>query len=163
MATFTVFSRTHPGDTPVAAEGRVVFVREAFSWLALLFAPLVLAWHRLWLVLAAYVAVSVLLGLAVSFAGAPQAVVQVVMAGFNLLIAFELPALRARKLARLGYEEEGVVIAPKRDVAEQRFFSAWTPRRPAPPEALAPRPVHGAPVGAAGLAGPSVIGAFPGN
>lgn len=162
MATFTVFSRTRPGDIAAAAEGRVVFVREAFSWLALLFGPLVLLYHRLWLVLAAYVAVAVLVGLALSLGGAPQASIEVVMIGFNLLIAFELPALRARKLVRLGYEEEGVVIAPKRDVAEQRFFSAWTPRRPSPPDTLAPRPVR-SPVAPAAPAGPSVIGAFPGN
>ncbi|WP_454914655.1 DUF2628 domain-containing protein [Xanthobacter sediminis] len=162
MATYTVFSRTRPGDTAAAAEGRVVFVREAFSWLALLFAPLVLLYHRLWLVLLAYVAVSVLMGIALSLGGAPQASIEVVMAGFNLLIAFELPSLRGRKLARLGYEEEGVVIASRRDIAEQRFFAAWAPRRPAPPEALAPRPARGA-VAPAGMAGPSVIGAFPGN
>lgn len=160
MATFTVFSRTRPQDTAAAAEGRVVFVREAFSWLALLFAPLVLLYHRLWLVLLAYVAVSILLAVAHAAGGAPEASVEVVMIGFNLLVAFELPALRARKLARLGYVEEGVVIAPRRDLAEQRFFAAWTPRRPVPPETLAPRPAAAAPLVAPG---PSVIGAFPGN
>ncbi|MFG1416752.1 DUF2628 domain-containing protein [Xanthobacter sp. V0B-10] len=160
MATFTVFSRTRPQDTVAAAEGRVVFVREAFSWLALLFAPLVLLYHRLWLVLLAYVAVSILLAVAHAAGGAPEASVEVVMIGFNLLVAFELPALRARKLARLGYVEEGVVIAPRRDIAEQRFFAAWTPRRPVPPETLAPRPAAAAPLVAPG---PSVIGAFPGN
>ncbi|MFG1430982.1 DUF2628 domain-containing protein [Xanthobacter sp. V2C-8] len=160
MATFTVFSRTRPQDTAAAAEGRVVFVREAFSWLALLFAPLVLLYHRLWLVLLAYVAVSILLAVAHAAGGAPEASVEVVMIGFNLLVAFELPSLRARKLARLGYVEEGVVIAPRRDLAEQRFFAAWTPRRPVPPETLAPRPAAAAPLVAPG---PSVIGAFPGN
>ncbi|MDQ0503818.1 DUF2628 domain-containing protein [Xanthobacter agilis] len=162
MATFTVFSRTRPGDTVAAAEGRVVFVREAFSWLALLFTPLVLLYHRLWMVFAAYVAVSLLMAVALSVAGAPAASVEVVMIGFSLLIAFDLPALRARKLARGGYVEEGVVIAPKRDLAEQRFFAAWTPRRPAPPEALAPRPAPRAET--AGLAAvSSVIGTFPGH
>ncbi|MFG1480873.1 DUF2628 domain-containing protein [Xanthobacter sp. V4C-4] len=160
MATFTVFSRTRPQDTAAAAEGRVVFVRESFSWLALLFAPLVLLYHRLWLAFLAYLAVSVLLGFALSAAGAPEVSVQVVLAGFNLLIAFELPALRAHQLVHRGYVEEGVVIAPKRDTAEQRFFAAWTPRRPAPAEALTPRPAArtGGPA-----AGPSVIGAFPGH
>ncbi|MFG1296942.1 DUF2628 domain-containing protein [Xanthobacter variabilis] len=162
MATFSVFSRTRPADTAAAPEGRVVFVREAFSWLAFLFAPLVLIYNRLWLVLAAYVAVSVLVGLALQASGVPNASVEVVMIGFNLLVALELPALRARKLVRQGYVEEGAVIAPNRDIAEQRFFSTWTPRRPAAPEALAPRRER-APMAPAGVHGPSVIGAFPGN
>lgn len=162
MATYTVFSRARPGDTAATPEGRVVFVREGFSWLALLFTPLALIYHRLWLVLAAYVLVGVLMSLAVAL-GAPQASVEVVMVGFSLLIALELPALRARKLARTGHVEEGVVIAANRDLAEQRFFSAWTPRRPVPPDALAPRPNRTAPAAALATPGPAVIGAFPGN
>lgn len=161
MATFTVFTRARPQDLRAAAEGRVVFVREGFSWLTLLFAPLVLLAHRLWLALAAYLAVLGLMALATAL-GAPEASTQVVMLGFNLLLAFELSNLRARKLRRLGYEDEGVVIAPHRDLAEQRFFAAWSPRRPAPPAALRPSRASGAPVLPGGGAAP-VIGAFPGH
>lgn len=168
MATYRVFSRARPLDMAAAAEGRVVFVREAFSWLALFFAPLVLLFHRLWLVLAAYVAVSLLLALALDAAGTPEASVEVVMIGLNLLIAFELSDLRACKLTSQGYMEDAVVVAPGRDIAEQRFFAAWTPRRPASPEALTPRPGRGnaepsKAIPPLGAAEPSVIGAFPGN
>lgn len=159
MATFTVFSRARPQDFRAAAEGRVVFVREGFSWLTLLFAPLVLLAHRLWLALAAYVAVLALMALATAL-GAPEASTQVVVVGLNLLLAFELPTLRAHKLRRLGYADEGVVVALRRDLAEQRFFSNWAPRRPAPPASL--RPTGGVAVTPA-VAGGAVIGAFPGH
>jgi len=162
MATYSVYARSAAGQTPAQAEARVVFVREAFAWLALLFAPLVLIYHRLWLVLAAYVAVAILLGITVAIGAVPDASVQVVMTGFNLLLALELPALRGRKLVRRGYHDEGVVIAPRLDLAEQRFFSAWAQRRPAPPAVLPPRPATRAET--AGLAAvSSVIAGFPGS
>ncbi|MDI4655481.1 DUF2628 domain-containing protein [Xanthobacter autotrophicus] len=163
MAIWTVLSRTEPGDTAEAVAGRTVFVREKFSWATLFFAPFVLARFRLWLPLAAYVAVVVVLQLAEHFAGLAQAVTDVVMAGFHLLLAFELPALRLRKLARQGYEEAAVVIARDRDEAEQRFFADWVGARPAPPvraDLPAIRPMVPPAAFAGGQAG--VIGAFPG-
>lgn len=162
MGIWTVLSRTEPGDTAEAVAGRTVFVREKFSWATLFFAPFVLARFRLWLPLAAYVAVVVALQLTAHFAGLAQAVTDVVMAGFHLLLAFELPALRQRKLARQGYEEAGVVIAPNRDEAEQRFFADWVAARPAPLARADLPAIHpmAPPAFAGGQAG--VIGAFPG-
>jgi len=160
MGIWTVLTREAPGDTIEAAAGRVEFVREKFSWATLFLAPLVLARFRLWLPLAAYVAVAVLLQLAEAFAGLSPAVTDVVMTGFHVLLAFELPALRLRKLARRGYAEAGVVTARNRDEAEIRFFAGWGgPRVPA---ALPPiRPAGLAPAGLAG-GQPGVIGAFSG-
>ncbi|MFS8036000.1 DUF2628 domain-containing protein [Xanthobacter sp. AM11] len=155
MGIWTVMTREHPGDTAAEAAGHAVFVREKFSWVTLLFAPLVLLRFRLWLVFAAYVAVAALLLAAVEYGGLPDVVPDIVMAGFHLLLAFELPGLRLRKLARLGYGEVGVVMAEGRAEAEHRFFSHWSGPRPAP---SIPPFRTGMPMGA-----PSgVIGAFPG-
>lgn len=155
MATWSVLSRALPADTETAAAERVVFVREKFSWAALFFAPLVLLRYRLWLVFAAYVAVGIIVGLAVALMDLPELVGEVVMAGFNVLIALELPALRVRKLAHLGYAEEGVVVAEDREEAEQRFFADWTASRPAARPQVRPA------AGAAAF-GEGVIGSFPG-
>lgn len=162
MGIWTVLSRTEPGDSAEAVAARTVFVREKFSWATLVFAPLVLVRYRLWLALAAYVAVAVLLQLAIHFAGLAQAVADVVMVGFHVLLAFELPALRQRKLARRGFEEAAVVIAPNRDEAEHRFFGTWVETRPAAP-ARADLPAI-RPMAPAALVGgqAGVIGAFPG-
>lgn len=159
MATFTVLTRTAPGDTAAAAASRTQFVREKFSWATLLFAPLVLLRFRLWLAFAAYLAVAVLIGLAEYYGGLHDMAGNVVMAGFNLLLAFELPRLRQRKLERLGYQEAGVVVAVDREDAEHRFFSAWDDLFPPPRSASALpviRPATPGPVGG------GVIGAFPG-
>ena len=160
MGIWTVLTREEPGDTIEAAAGRVAFVREKFSWATLFLAPLVLARFRLWLPLAAYVAVAVLLQLAEAFAGLSPAVTDVVMIGFHILLAFELPALRLRKLARKGFAEAAVVAGRDRDEAEIRFFSGWSgPRVPA-----ALPPIRRAGLSAAALPSgqPGVIGAFPG-
>lgn len=48
MKTYLVFEPANAGRTPETAE-RVIFVREKFYWLALLFASLWLLANRLWL------------------------------------------------------------------------------------------------------------------
>lgn len=163
MAVWTVFSK--PSADDAAEEAHVVFVKEAFSVLTLLIAPLVLAYHRLWLALAAYVAVWALMAASVGlFDLAPDAAFAVTF-GFAVLLAFELPGLRMRKLARLGYAEEGSVVARSRAEAELRYFEGTRdegardgaiPRRPAPSVPLPPR--------ASGIAPPSdIIGSFAGR
>ncbi|MDI4664227.1 DUF2628 domain-containing protein [Xanthobacter autotrophicus] len=163
MGIWTVLTKHVPGETAEAAAARTVFVREKFSWATLFLAPFVLARFRLWLPLIAYVAVVVLLQLAESFGGLARPVGDVVMAGFHILLAFELPALRQRKLARQGFEEAAVVIAHDREEAEHRFFAEWTGARPAPlarADLPAIRPMA-PPAFAGGQSG--VIGAFPGT
>ena len=103
---------------------------------------------------------AVLLQLAEAFAGLSPAVTDVVMIGFHVLLAFELPALRLRKLARKGYSEAGVVTGRDRDEAEIRFFSGWS----GPRVAAALPPIRPTGPVATGFAGgqPGVIGAFTG-
>lgn len=158
MGIWTVLTREVPGDTPAEAAARIELVREKFSWATLVFAPLVLLRFRLWWALAAYVAVALLLGAAVAFAGLAEEVQDIVMAGFHLLLAFELPGLRRRRLERRGYVEAGVVSAEDRESAEHRFFSHWSP----PLKAAAIPPIRPAFSGGLPGAAPGVIGAFPG-
>lgn len=158
MAIWTVYLPEVAGDTEVRAAERAVFVPERFSWLALWAAPVVALGHRLWLVALAYGLVAALLALSVAWFDLPLAVVLAVIAGFNVLVALELPSMRQRQLLRAGYEEAGVVVARARDGAERRFFEGWThiqplPARPVIAASSAPRGQAAARVG--------VIGAFP--
>lgn len=163
MAVWTVFSRPSADD---AEDDRgIVFVKEAFSFATLLFAPVVLLWHRLWLAFAAYVAVWALMAACVALFDLDPDVAFAVTFGFAVLLAFELPGLRMRKLARLGFAEEGSVVARNRAEAELRYFEGtWhdgtrdgaAPRRPVPSVPLPPR--------AHGLAPSSdIIGSFAGR
>ncbi len=156
MASWTVLTKDVAGDTPLRAAERVVFVREAFSWMALIFAPLVLLRHRLWLAFIAYLVVSVLLAVAGLRFGLPDAVSTAVEVGIHVLIALELPSLRIAKLRWRGFEEAGSLVARDQMEAELRFFAqGWPLAVPTPAQprrSQAPR--------AAG-ASPTVIGSFP--
>ncbi|GLK83520.1 DUF2628 domain-containing protein [Ancylobacter defluvii] len=123
MAVWTVFEPEEalPGEADWSE--RVVFVREAFAWRALFFAPLVLLANRLWLAFVIYaVIVGALLATYVNFELGDGFIAVLVVP--NLFVALELPMLRRLKLARLGFEEAGVVNADYAEAAERRFFEA---------------------------------------
>lgn len=123
MAIYTVL------EPPVTSSdlgdaGRVAFVHDGFSWLALILPPLYLVLNGMWLVLAGWLAVATLLPLGAGFiiegAGVPVAIV------VAILFAFEANGLRIRTLARRGYRFAGVVAGPNLDECERRFFARWT-------------------------------------
>lgn len=164
MAVWTVFQ---PDDgmtdsTRGRWAERIVFVREATAWSAILFAPLVLIAHRLWLALVLYVLAQVLILLVVANLDLGDAENLLLLLP-NLFVAFELSALRRRKLAARGHEEIGVVVAPNREAAERRFFESWLEAggRPAPAVAAATRPAEPPPGYVARPPANSVIGLFP--
>jgi len=153
MAIWTVLTKDRPGDTATMCAERTVFVREKFSWLGLIFAPLVLLRFQLWMAFAGFVAVTILFTVAEHVLRLPSGTSNAVTFGLHLLVALELSHLRLRKLLRIGYREAGVVVARDRDTAEYRFFSGHEPDRPhtgtVPRRPIAP-------------SGPgAVIGAFP--
>lgn len=123
MTIWTVFE---PADTEATTQlwaQEIVFVREGFSWSALLLAPLVLLFHRLWLGMLGYVAVqAALVGLMFAFDIDSGALALLWLT--NLAVALMLSDLRRGKLALAGFEEAGVVVARRREEAEQRYFEA---------------------------------------
>jgi hypothetical protein len=153
MAVFTVHAPPlRPADRVPDPE-RALFVRDGFSFSAFLFGPLWMLWHRMWLVLVAYLIV----------AGGLQAVLLVVGAspfailatGFliALLVGLEASTLRRVTLRRRRFKEVGLVGGNHREVAERRFFATWRPEIPARPAAAGgPVPVPQA---------PAVVGLFP--
>lgn len=134
MTIFTV----HAPPAPEGAEAdpaALVFVKEGFSWPALIVPPLSLLWHRMWLVLllwlVAVVGLSVVAGLAGSDASSA------VMLLFALWFALEANALRRWSLERRGYALRGVVEGRNREEAERRFFAEAGEEAHAPGEPLA--------------------------
>lgn len=163
MAVWTVFEPDEAKDgaapTLAAWAERVVFVREKFSWASILFAPLVLLRHRLWLALIAYVALQVLIGFAIDALELDDAADLLFLLP-NLLVAFALSDLRRAKLRRRGYEELGAVVAPDAESAERRFFEGWLSRAAEPRGMSFAAPLQ-APVGPASVAQNPVLGLFP--
>lgn len=102
-----------------------VFVRDGLYGWALLFAPLWLAVHRLWLALGGYVAAALILSVVIAATGMSGWPPALAFLGLSLLVALEGGTLRRHALARRGWREIGVVNAPDLEAAERRFFDSW--------------------------------------
>lgn len=166
MAVWTIWEHGKFDDP--AAEAR--FVRDAFSWWALLLGPLWPILNGMWLVALAAVAVEVGLGLLAAALTAPFVVVALYVV-VGLWFAFEARALRRWSLSRRGWRMTAVVEAKTFREAERRYFAG---RAELPPDVLPGGPVQpdagpsggpGAGTGAGGFeAGPwgaPVIGVMP--
>jgi hypothetical protein len=159
MAVFTVHEPPLRPADPVPELERALFVRDGFSFWAFLFGPLWMLWHRMWLVLAAYLVLAgglqvVLLALGASLAA-------IMAAGFliALLVGLEAGTLRRLTLRRRRWREVGLVGGNDREVAERRFFATWrlaAAARPAAAGAGVPVPLR-----TAATQAPAVVGLFP--
>jgi hypothetical protein len=152
LRTYLVFE---PDAATSDAAARVVFVRDKFSWPALLFTPLWLLWHRLWLAFVIFLAVEILLSVALYYFGLQDTAADFVLLLPPLVVAFEAAQLKAFRLIRRGYREVDAVLAEDLESAERRYFERRkvAPVRRDPPPPAAPLPDARAP-------GP-VIGLFP--
>lgn len=124
MKTYLVFEPANAGRTPETAE-RVVFVREKFYWLALLFAPLWLLANRLWLGFVFWCAAEALIGAGAYWLGWKNIAVDLAFLLPSIIVAFEGAALKQFRLLRKGFREAGVVYAESLEAAERRFFERW--------------------------------------
>jgi hypothetical protein len=152
---FLVFEPPSEAGASVDPE-RIVFLRDKFSWPALLFGPFWLIWHGLWLGLTLWALVFLILAIGVAALELSDSMMAAAFFVPSLLVALDPLELRRRKLLRRGYREAGIVVAENLDLAEHRFFSAWATRsetavrRAAPALRLTPPPPR------------PVVGLFPG-
>lgn len=143
MAIYTVLAPQAPAGAPPAATDplALVFVREGFSWPALLIAELWLLYRRMWLVFVLYIAVIAAAWYVDRQIGGPF--VSVFLALAHLLFALEGNQLRRWSLARRGYSLVGVVEGKGLAEAEIRYFHGQEAAAPAgitPDPALPPAP-----------------------
>jgi len=121
MASFTV-------HTPALAAGeqpspeKIVFLRDGFSWPALLFGPLWLAWNRAWLAAAVCFVAMLVLSVAGAKLGLSEEALSLVNIAIGVALGFEGSRLIAWTPARRGYREAAVVSADNRDEAEEIYF-----------------------------------------
>jgi hypothetical protein len=115
-----------------------VFVKDGFSWLAALFAPIWLIAHRLWWPLLGFIALSGLFEAIKRTTGVDQRWVGLAVLALNLLIGFEADTLRRWALERRGWHVLGSVTGKTASECERRFFETWLPSQPI----IAPRAEH---------------------
>jgi hypothetical protein len=125
MAVYTVHEPPpKSGGKSVPEPERFVFVRDGFSLAALVFGPLWMLRHRMWLVLLGYGVMVAALGLVLHLHGS-VGVGLIVWALFGLLLGFEAGTLRRFTLGRRGFRNIGIVVGDDLELAERRFFDAW--------------------------------------
>ncbi|MDO9460540.1 MAG: DUF2628 domain-containing protein [Alphaproteobacteria bacterium] len=115
----------------------VIFLKERFCWPALFVPLLWMLYHRMWLVTAGYIALSVAVGMIGQILGSQEAPAAVIGLGFGLIVAFEANGLRRWYLQRSGFRQVATVAADTLPQAEARYFVG----RPAVPQVqtVAPR------------------------
>jgi hypothetical protein len=120
-----------PAD-PMARADATQFVKEGIAWWALVFPVLWLLYHRLWIVLAGFLGILVLIEVGAALAGLGEAAAGWVTIVISLVFALEANNLRRWTLTRRGFVMAGSVSGHDLTECELRYFSQW-PDAPTPP------------------------------
>jgi len=135
-----------------------VFVKEGFSWPALIVPELWLLFRRMWRVLVVYLAVALVVVAIDRQLDWPLA--GIFFAFAHLWLALEGNELRRRTLARRGYQAVDVVEGGRLSEAEIRFFLDWPEPAAMPPPPATPKPDVVTPAQPSAEAG-EIVGLFP--
>jgi Protein of unknown function (DUF2628) len=145
---------------------QLAFVKEGFSWPALLFPPLWLLYHRMWIELVLFILAFAGLGWVLSLGKLGEALLGWVSFALVLLFAIEANDLRRAALERRGYRLSGMAAGRDREAAELTFYRSWLPhqtRIARQPERVSEQPGGSdATAPLSGTEGEEVIGLFPG-
>jgi Protein of unknown function (DUF2628) len=118
MASWVVLEAPPGAAVPEGEE--LVFLRDGFSFLAFLFPPLWLLWHKLWV--EAAVTFAVLLGAAAAEQIAGLSVSAPLQLLVSIFVGLEGNSFRIARRRRRGWEEIAVVDARNADDAETRYL-----------------------------------------
>lgn len=139
MAIYTVLEPPVP-DTATPDPMKTAFVKDGFSWPALLIAVPWLVYRRQWLVLLLYLAVMIGVSLLIQRTGTDAAGFAIILLHF--LFALEANNLRRWTLERWGFRLVGVAEGRNLEEAELRWFAdaaaGETPMRDRPLRAPSP-------------------------
>ncbi len=125
MITYTVHERDSDAQDIAARAEEIIFVKEGFAWLALAFPLVWLLYHRLWIVLAGFIAIVALLEVGVMSLELNDAVAVVTTFVLSGLFALQANDLRRWSLQRKGFELVDLVSGRDRSECEQTFFTHW--------------------------------------
>ena len=129
MTVYSVYEPPVAATDVIERADRLAFVREGFSWVALLVPLVWLLYHRMWIEFVVLLLVYVGLQLAFGGDAQGQALTAWAALAISVLFAFEANDLRAASLERRGYRLAGVASGRDRTEAERSFFAAWLPRQ----------------------------------
>ena len=134
MLTYTVHEPPNPPADRIDRAESLVFIKDGFSLIAALFAPIwapiLLIAHRLWWPLLGLVVLSGGFELIKQMSGIDQRWVGLAVLALNLMIVLEADTLRRWALERGGWRTLGSVTGKTAAECERRFFETWLPSQP---------------------------------
>src|SRR5258708_12757477 len=125
MPVYTVHAPVNSG-ADLAATDKFTFVRDGFHFWAAVASPIWLVWHRLWLALIGWIAVTVALELGLIALGAGRGSILFADLLIAILMGFEAASLKRWTLSRRNWRQLDIVVADDAESAERRFFDRWT-------------------------------------
>ncbi len=128
MPVYTVHAPVTNGAGIVATD-RFAFVRDGFHFWAAVFGPLWLVWHRLWLALIGWIAVTVAIDVGIVRLGASGTAIFLANLLIALLMGFEASSIRRWTLSRRNWRQLDIVVARNKETAERRFFDRWAAKQ----------------------------------
>ncbi|MGH6793351.1 MAG: DUF2628 domain-containing protein [Methyloceanibacter sp.] len=166
MTVYSVYEPPVADETDVATRAdKIAFVKDGFSWVALVVPALWLIYQRMWieLIVFLFVITAVQWGFGTSTEGAAAG--GWVTLALTVLFAFEANDLRGWALERRGYRFAAIASGRDRYEAERSFFDGWLPKQARPPHAVQPMQKAGrgdnAPPPVQASDSDDVIGLFP--
>lgn len=124
MTAYTIHEPYEIAATQAERADAVDFVKEGFAWWAIFFPLVWLFYHRMWLILAAFILLSVALAAGLSMAGL-QPLARWSLIVLQLIFAFHANDLRRWTLERRGYRLVGTVTGQDLTECELKFFASW--------------------------------------
>ncbi|WP_181409763.1 DUF2628 domain-containing protein [Martelella alba] len=131
MASFLVL--LPPGQGAEKAPEKTVFLRDGFSFWALVFGPFWLLFQRVWLAGVITLIVSVLLGIAGDMGGFDIAS-GLFSVALNIFIALEARGFKAHAMEKRGFRLDAVIVADDLDEAEELYFAGFAGAETALPD-----------------------------
>jgi hypothetical protein len=131
MPVYTVHAPV-AADAGIVATDRFAFVRDGFHFWAMVFGPLWLIAHRLWLALIGWIVVLAAVDLGMAALGVRGLGLLLVNALIAVLMGLEAASLQRWTLSRRNWRQLDIVVGDDEETAERRFFDRWTAGRRGP-------------------------------
>ena len=128
MPVYTVHAPVNSG-ADLSATDKFAFVRDGFHFWAALLSPAWLLWHRLWLALLGWIAVTFAVEFGLAALGVGRGGMLAAEALIAILMGFEAASLRRWTLSRRNWRQLDIVVADSEEAAERRFFDRWTAKQ----------------------------------
>jgi hypothetical protein len=128
MPVYTVHAPVNNG-ADLTATDKFMFVRDGFHFWAAAASVIWLAWHRLWLALIGWIALTVAVDIGLARLGVGRGTIALVDLLLALLLGFEAASLKRWTLSRRKWRLLDIVVADDEESAERRFFDRWTGRQ----------------------------------